>query len=170
MSQFSLILLFNIQYFYGLLLMIYAKFKNLCYTLIKSITKCTSPILLLPYYRTNYYYNFLVFVYIVTIYSYFLYEVILMFLFKFKCFKFMFLEPIKNFFYVRLIEIYIIFLLYLFFQLLLLLFIENKCLDYNVFQCCETLINLCIMKIRFLVIFFFYLFFLLKLKHGRLEL
>ena len=108
MSQFSLILLFNILYFYGLLLMIYAKFKNLCYTLIKSITKCTS-ILLLLYYRTNYYYNFIAFVYIVTIYNYFLYEVILMFLFKFKCFKLMFLEPIKNFFYVRLIEIYIIF-------------------------------------------------------------
>ena len=131
MSQFSFILLFNILYFYGLLLMIYAKFKNLCYTLIKSITKCTS-ILLLPYYRTNYYYNFIIFVYIVTIYNYFLYEVILMFLLKFKCFKLMFLKPIKNFFYVKLVEIYIIFLLYLFFQLLLLLFIENKCLDYNV--------------------------------------
>ena len=71
MSQFSLILLFNILYFYGLLLMIHAKFKNLCYTLIKSITKCTSPILLLPYYRTNYYYNFIIFVYVVTIYKLF---------------------------------------------------------------------------------------------------
>ena len=64
--------------------------------------------------------------------NYFFYEVMLMFLFKFKCLKLMFLEPIENFFYVRLIEIHIIFLLYLFFQLLLLLFIENKCLDYNV--------------------------------------
>ena len=57
-------------------------------------------------------------------------------------------------------RIYMIFLLFLFFQLLLLLFTENKCLDNNVCECCEILINLCIMKIRFSS----NIFFLIKTK------
>ena len=62
-------------------------------------------------------------------------------------------------------------LLYSFFQLLLLLFIENMCLDDNVCKCCGILINLCIMKIRFLTIYFFsFIIFLIKTKNGRLEL
>ena len=92
-----------------------------------------------------------------------------MFLFKFKCLKLMFLELVKLF--LRKVERNLYhFLLYLFFRLLLLLFIKNKCLDYNVCECCGILINLSIMKIRFLVKFFFFYCFLLKLKHGRLEL